>query len=173
MSGPSLTQHFGVQIDELAPLFYGCIGAAIWLVYLFCRKQFAERIVTTNSDYIYQLLPGQLATREEYSKGFMIYFVSVAAMVALLSLLGPENLKSLGITLPTGLTYVTLPLAIALILMGALPNVPGLTTIERRLREYAHERAYIPDAARATAQRLAAADFDFSSYQAELQSSEL
>ena len=82
-------------------------------------------------------------------------------------------MKSLGITLPTGLTYVTLPPAIALILMGALPTVPGLTLIETRLREYAHERAYIPASAHATAQRLAAADFDFNSYQAELLSPEL
>ena len=173
MAAPSLTQHFGVPIDEMSPLFYGCLGAAIWLVYLFCRKQFAERIVTGDNDYIYQLLPRQLATHEEYAKGFMIYFVSIAALVVLLALLGPENMKSLGITLPAGLTYVTLPPAIALILMGALPNVPGLTLIKSRLREYAHARAFIPDSARATAQRLAAADFDFNSYRAELSSPEL
>jgi hypothetical protein len=51
--------------------------------------------------------------------------------------------------------------------VGALPTVPGLTLIEKNLREYAHKRAYIPDAARATADRLAAADFDFTSYQDE------
>jgi hypothetical protein len=59
------------------------------------------------------------------------------------------------------------PLAVAFILIGALPTVPGLTLIEKNLREYAHKRAYIPDAARATADRLAAADFDFTSYQDE------
>jgi hypothetical protein len=42
-----------------------------------------------------------------------------------------------------------------------------LQEVERRLRQYAHERAYIPTAARATAQRLAAAGFDFSSYEAD------
>ena len=88
MPAPSLTQHFGVPIDELSPLFYACLGAAIWLVYLFCRKQFAERIVTGDNDYIYQLLPRQLATHEEYSRGFMIYFVSIATVVVLLALLG-------------------------------------------------------------------------------------
>ena len=67
-----------------------------------------------------------------------------------------------------------MPLAIAFVLMGALPNVPGLMVIETFLRQYAHERAYIPDAARATADRLAAAEFDFTSYQGEaLQSPEM
>jgi hypothetical protein len=51
----------------------------------------------------------------------------------------------------------------ALVLMGALPNVPGLMIVETYMRQYAHERAYIPDAARATAERIATADFDFTS----------
>jgi hypothetical protein len=108
-----------------------------------------------------------LATREEYSRGFLIYFGSMALMVVLLSLLGPKNLESLGVTLPKQIGYVAVPIGIAFVLMGALPNVPGLASIEKLLRKYAHERAYIPDAARATAERLAAADFDFSSYQGE------
>jgi hypothetical protein len=174
MPPPSLPMNIGVPLDELSFLFFGSLGVAIWLVYLSCRPRFAERSVTGSSDYIYQLLPRQLATHEEYSKGFLIYFGSMAAMVVLLALLGPQNLESLGITLPKALSYVTLPPAIALVLMGALPNVPGLMLIEKYLRQYALERAYIPDAARATAQRLAAADFDFTSYQGEeLQSPEM
>lgn len=39
--------------------------------------------------------------------------------------------------------------------------------IETYMRQYAHERAYIPDAARATAERIATADFDFTSYAGE------
>ena len=158
-------------------LFFACLAAGISLVYLFCLKKFAERSVTENSDYIYQLLPKQLATREEYSKGFLIYFGSMAAMVALLALIGQSNqanLSMLGITLTKDASNVILPLAIALILIGALPTVPGLMLVEKYLRDYAHQRAYIPDAARATADRLAAADFDFSYYRGEaLQSPEL
>jgi hypothetical protein len=159
--------NIGVPLDELSFLFFGSLAGAIWLVYLFCQPKFAERSVTESSDYIYQLLPPQLATREEYSKGFLIYFGSMAAMVLLLSLLGAQNLEALGIALPKALSYPALPLAIALVLMGALPNVPGLMLIEKYLRQYAHARAYIPDAARATAQRLATADFDFTSYRGE------
>jgi hypothetical protein len=171
---PTLPQKLGVSLDEMSVLFFASLAVAIWLVYLFCQRKFAERSVTASGDFIYQLLPRQLSTREEYSRGFLIYFVSMAVMVMLLSLLGANNLEQLGIVLPKHLGYVGVPIAIAFMLMGALPNVPGLTRIETHLRQFAHERAYIPDAARATAERLAAADFDFTSYQGEaLQSPEM
>lgn len=171
---PTLPMKLGVPLDEMSALFFAAIGAAIWLVYLFCQRKFAERSFTGSGDFIYQLLPQQLATREEYSKGFLIYFGSMALMVVLLSLLGASNLEQLGIGVPKQLGYVGVPLAIAFVLMGALPNVPGLTLIETVLRQFAHERAYIPDAARATAERLAGADFDFTAYEGDaLQSPEM
>ena len=171
---PELPMKLGVPLDQMSLLFFAAVGTAIWLVYVFCQRKFAERSFTRSGDFIYQLLPQQLATREEYSKGFLIYFGSMAALVVLLSLLGANNLEQLGIAVPKQLGYVGVPLAIAFVLMGALPNVPGLMLIETYLRQFAHERAFIPDAARATAERLAAADFDFSSYEGEaLQSPEM
>jgi len=159
--------QFGVPLDATSLLFFGCLAAAIGLVYLFCRQKFAERLIIENEDYVYQLLPRQLATREEYSRGFLIYFQTMVFTVVLLSLIGPKNLASLGIPLPTEVSYVVVPLFVAFLLVGVMPNVPMLQEIERRLRQYAHERAFIPTAARATAQRLSAADFDFSSYAGE------
>lgn len=171
---PTLPMKLGVPLDEMSLLFFASLAVAIWLVYVFCQRKFAERSVTGSGDFISQLLPRQLATRQEYSHGFLIYFGSMAVMVIFLSLLGANNLELLGIALPKHLGYVGVPFAIALVLMGALPNVPGLMLIETFMRQYAHERAYIPDSARATAERLAAADFDFTSYQGEtLQSSEM
>ena len=127
---PQLPMNIGVPLDQLSILFFLSLAVAIWLVYLFCKQKFSERNVTGSSDYIYQLLPRQLATHEEYSKGFLIYFGSMAAMVLLLALLGPQNLEAVGITLPKALSYLTLPPAIALVLIGAMPNVPGLMLIE-------------------------------------------
>jgi hypothetical protein len=159
---------------QITPLFLACLGVSIWLVYVFCQRKFAERSVTESGDFIYQLLPRQLATRQEYSHGFAIYCGSMVVMVVFLSLLGSSNLKQLGIALPEQVGDAGVPFAITFMLMGALPNVPGLMRIETYLRQFAHERAYIPDAARATAERLAAADFDFTSYQGEvLQSAEM
>ena len=170
----TLPMQFGVSLDKDGLVFFACLTAAIGLVYLFCRQKFGERSITGNGDYAYQLLPRQLATREEYSKGFLIYFGAMALTVLLLSLIGPKNLGALGIPLPEGVGYVVVPLAIAFLLVGVLPTVPGLSGIEQFLRRYAHERAYIPAAALATAERLAAADFDFGSYEGEvLQSPEM
>jgi hypothetical protein len=163
---PTLPMKLGVPLDQTSVLFFASLGLAIWLLYVFCQRKFAERSDTRSGDFIYQMLPRQLATREEYSQGFLIYFGSMATILVLLSLLGANNLEQLGITLPKHLSYIGVPLAIALVLMGALPNVPGLMIVEY-MRQYAHERAYIPDAARATAERIATADFDFTSYQGE------
>jgi hypothetical protein len=165
----STLMQFGVPLDTNSLLFFACLAAAVGLVYLFCRKNFAERLAIDNNDgdYVYQLLPRQLATREEYSKGFLIYFGAMVCTVVLLSLIGPKNLAAIGIPVSNEVSYVAVPLAIAFLLVGIIPNVPMLQQIERRLRQYAHERAYIPAAARATAQRLSAADFDFSAYKGD------
>ena len=171
---PDLHMHIGIPLNELSWLFFVFLGVAIWLVYVFAQQKFAERSETGSRDYIYQLLPRQLATPAEYSNGFLIYFGTMAGIVIVMSLAGPNNLEALGIKMPQGLSFVCVPLVLAFVLIGSLPTVPGLTTLEKLLRQYAHTRAYIPDAARATAQRLAAADFDFSSYQGEvLQSPEM
>ena len=159
--------RFGVPLDENSPLFFLCLAAAIGLVYLFCRKKFEERSTTGNDDFVYQFLPRQLTTPQEYSKGFLIYLGTMAFTVLLFSLIGPNNLHAFGIPVPEGVSTFVIPLAVALFWVGIMPNVPMLQEVERRLRQYAHERAYIPTAARATAERLSAADFDFSSYGGE------
>ncbi len=74
----TLPMQFGVSLDKDGLVFFACLTAAIGLVYLFCRPKFGERSITGNGDYAYQLLPRQLATREEYSKGFLIYFGAMA-----------------------------------------------------------------------------------------------
>ena len=165
--------QFGVPLDENSPLFFGCLIAAIGLVYLFCSQKFGERSVVENKDYVYQLTPRQLATPQEYSKGFLIYLSTMVSTVVILSLIGPKNLHSLGLPVAQDVSYAIVPLAVAFVLTSVLPNVPMLQEIERRLRQYAHERAYIPAAARATADRLSAADFEFSSYAGSLQTADM
>jgi hypothetical protein len=166
IEAPTLPMQFGVPLDDPWSfiLFVACLSAAIGLVYLFCRKKFGEPSSVGTDDYANQLMPRHLATPEEYSKGFLVYFGTMAATVLLLSLIGPKNLGALGIPLSKDLSYVVVPIAVALLLVGVMPTVPVLLEVEKWLRKYAHERAYIPAAARATAQRLAAADFDFAAY---------
>jgi hypothetical protein len=61
---PTLPMKIGVPLDEMSILFFASLGAAIWLVYLFCQRKFAEPSNKGNGEFIYQLLPRQLATRE-------------------------------------------------------------------------------------------------------------
>jgi Protein of unknown function (DUF2384) len=165
----------GIPLDDRGTLltFIACLAAALALVYLFCQKKFAEPSSMGSSDYVDQMMPRYLATKQEYSKGFLMYFGTMAATVLLLSLIGPNNLGVLGIEIPKGIGYAAVPLATALVLVGLMPTVPILLELEKWLRKAAHERAYIPTAARATAQRLAAADFDFMAYRDLLQQPEL
>jgi hypothetical protein len=159
-------QFAGIPLDDLRSLalFIACLAAALGLVYLFCQKKFGEPSSSGSDDLVDQMLPRYLATREEYSKGFLTYFATMAATVLLLSLIGPKDLAALGVPLPKEISSVAIPLAAALLLTGVMPNVPVLLEIEKWVRKYAHERAYIPAAARATAQRMAAAEFDFTAY---------
>ena len=165
----------GIPLDDRWTLltFIACLAAALALVYLFCQKKFAEPSSTGSGDYVDQMMPRYLATKQEYSKGFLMYFGTMAATVLLLSLIGPNNLSVLGIEVPKGIGHAAVPLATALVLVGLMPTVPILLELEKWLRKAAHERAYIPTAARATAQRLAAADFDFTAYRDVLQQPEL
>jgi hypothetical protein len=83
-------------------------------------------------------------------------------VVLVLSLLGPRALSLGGAQTPEfGNVF---PLFVAFVLVGVMPNVPLLQEIERQLRRYWHERAFIPGAARATAEKMAAAEFDFEPY---------
>ena len=146
--------------------FLGCLGLAIVVVFLFSMTKFNEStIAKDDDDLISQLLPRYLATSEQYSRALLIYLGAISASVIALSLLGPRIAAMGGGVLPDAPRE--LPLAIALVMVGVLPNVPFLQELERQLRRFAHERAFIPTAARATAERLATAEFDFSFYRAD------
>ena len=156
--------QLGVPLDERSSIyFFLCLGAAIFIVLLYAMKKFEESTLDANEDkFMAQLLPKYLATREEYSKALVWYIGTLILTVVIFSLLGPRAV-SLGSAETAALGNV-LPLFIALVLVGVLPAVPVLQGIEPRLRRFFHERAFIPAAARATAEKMAAADFDFGLY---------
>lgn len=168
MEKQSSAFQFGVPLDQASIYFFLCLSAAIALVFLFCRKKFDEPSVEKHEDdFAYQLLPRYLATKQEYSRGFLIYFGSMAFTVFMLSLVGPKPLSAFGVDIPPQLGNAAVPLFVALVLVGILPNVPVLQEIEKWIRKYAHERAFIPASARAAAENLSAADFDFDAYDTE------
>lgn len=151
---------FAIPLDTTSVI---CLGLGVVIVALHSMKKFEESTVDKSEDnFISQLLPRYLATREEYSRALMRYMGSMIGILCALSVLGPRLLEVLS---PTLSAYAPVaPLGFALILVGVLPNVPWLQDIEWRVRRFWHERAFIPAGARATADMLRASDFDFSSY---------
>ena len=141
------------------------VAAAI-IVVLYCWPKFDEASVAKNdNDFITQFLPRDLASPKEYSYGLLTYVISMITVLAVLSALGPPVLKLIGLEAPTTAAGAT-PIVVALAMVGLAPNVPVLKELEIALRRFAHRRAFIPTAAKATAERLTAAKFDFTPYRA-------
>jgi hypothetical protein len=138
--------------------------AASTIVVLYCWPKFDESALPKNdNDFITQFLPHDLASPKEYSYGLLTYIISMLTVLAVLSALGPPVLKLIGLEAPTTAAGAT-PIVVALAMVGLAPNVPVLKELEIMIRRFAHRRAFIPSAARATAERLTAAKFDFAQY---------
>ncbi len=138
--------------------------AAAIIVVLYCWPKFDEPSVAKNdNDFITQFLPRDLASPKEYSYGLATYAIAMLTVLAVLSALGPPVLKLIGLEAPTTAAGAT-PIVVALAMVGLAPNIPVLKEIEIAIRRFAHRRAFIPSAAKATAERLTAAKFDFAQY---------
>lgn len=145
--------------------FLAAVVLAVLVVILFSISKFEESTIEKNDDELLsQLLPRYMSTPEEYTRALLAYVTAMSLIVVALSFLGPRVINLGATNMPESPS--ALPLFIALVLVGVLPNVPWLQQIEWRLRRFAHERAFIPKAARASAERLAAAEFDYAAYQA-------
>src|SRR5215216_3359318 len=146
--------------------FFLCLALALFVVFIFGMKKFGESTVErSEDDFITQLLPKYLATPDEYSRALMFYLATLSVLVGVISLLGPR-VVGMG-SAPVPEIAGSLPLFVALVFVGVLPNVPWLQQLEHLLRRFAHERAFIPTASRATADMLAAAEFNFALYDSE------
>lgn len=144
------------------------IGALV--VALASLQKFNEQTTArTEDDLMRLLLPKDLTTHEEYSRAFLFYYLAPMLFLLLgIALLGPGMLKLGNVDLPKeGWGAGVWPVASSLMLAG-LVNVVWIKDLELLLRRFAHDRAYIPERARATAERLRIADFDFSSYRKSL-----
>jgi len=138
-----------------------CLVLGILIVVFLSMRKFDEPTVGMETDLTAQLLPRYLATREQYSRALIFYIASLVGILCLLSAIGPRFLD----LAPTLAPFKPVaPIGFALLLVGALSNLPWLQDVEWRVRLFWHERAYIPGAARAIADTLRASNFEFSSY---------
>jgi hypothetical protein len=159
----NLDPDFGLLLHD--PTTMVCVALGFVIVALYSMKKFEEATVENGEDdFIAALLPKYLATRREYSRALIWYISSMVGIFCAMSAIGPRLLDALPIVAPF---KQVAPLGFALLLVGVLPNVPWLQDIEWHVRRFWHERAYIPAAARATADTLRASNFDFSAYKSD------
>jgi len=136
---------------------------AVLIILIFAARRFDEATMTPDPrDPTTQLLPRFLANRRQYVNGRLLYVGGLITVLVCFSALGPRAL-AIGQDEVPDAPY-TLPLVVALVIVGVLPNFPVVQQVELALRRFAHERAFIPQSARAIAERIAAATFDFSQY---------
>ncbi|GLH79184.1 hypothetical protein SSBR45G_40930 [Bradyrhizobium sp. SSBR45G] len=136
------------------------------VVFLFAMNEFGATPIEGLNIPIAKFPTRILATRDEYARAMIVYITAMMVTLVALSVLGPAALKIGGVSLPPALTPAA-PLVIALILVGAIRRVSYLQQIERNLRQFARERAYIPAATLAIADKMAAAEFDFTAYRSD------
>jgi hypothetical protein len=152
---------FGLSLPMDAPTLVP-VALGIVIVAFLSMKKFEEpTIEKVEGDFIAQLLPRYLATREQYSRAQIWYILTMVGILCLLTAVGPRLLDASPDLAPF---KPVAPVGFALLLVGALSKFPWLEDIEWRVRLFWHERAYIPAAARAIADTLRASNFDFSAY---------
>jgi uncharacterized protein (DUF2384 family) len=149
----------------LTPTGLACLALGLVVLALHSHAKFAETTIRPASgDYIAQFLPRYLATREEYARALIGYLASMGLILVVMSIIGRPLLEVLTDKELAAKYAPVAPLGFALLLIGVLPNIPWLQNLEWLLRSFWHERAYIPQAARAAADTLRACAFDFSGY---------
>jgi len=80
---------FGLPLP-LDPTTFVCLALGIGIVSLFSLTKFGESTVKAEEDdFIAQLLPRYLATREEYSRALLGYMVSMVGILCAMSAIGP------------------------------------------------------------------------------------
>jgi hypothetical protein len=165
-NGAGFAFKFGDVTYSYDLAFLASVALAVLVVFLFSLKKFEEPTVEKNDDdFITQLLPKFLARPEEYSHAHMLYTTAMAGIVVVLSFLGPRVVGIGAENIPEAPS--ALPMFIALVIVGMLPNVPWLQQLEFQLRRFAHQRAFIPKAARAVSDKLSSAEFDFGLYRSD------
>ena len=160
-TAPNLSP-FGLDPNGLLYFSISLLAGVAVLVVLQWRRFDEPTAPKISRDYVTQFLPRDLASPREYSLGLLVYLAAMLGLMVLLSVLGPPAAKIIGVQSPPAGIF---PLFVALAIVGLLPNIPVFKEFEFSIRKLAHRRAFIPDAARATAERLTTANFDFSRYQ--------
>src|SRR5262245_38306635 len=107
--------------------FAFCLLLGALVLFFFSSEKFGQStLVIDENDLLTRLLPRYLATQRTYSRAFALYVFLMLCLLVSISVLGP---KALGFKAAEA-APATLPLLAALVLVGLMPKVPMLQTIE-------------------------------------------
>ncbi|MGT2503925.1 hypothetical protein ACVOMS_30160 [Bradyrhizobium guangxiense] len=128
------TFQFGVPLDDNSFYYFLALAAGALIVFLFSYNKFGETPVD-DDDLVVQFPTKFLATREEYARAMIVYMTTMMVALAIFSLLGPSALTLMGGSVPTFATHA-LPLFVALVLVGVIPNFPFLREARAQLAPF-------------------------------------
>jgi hypothetical protein len=148
----------GILIETFATTLIGLL-----VVIVFGIQKFNEPTFEKNEDQPEtQLPPHFLARPRQYVNALFFYLGSLSLLFVICAAVGSQGFGDL-----LGATPIkpgAFPLAMALIIVGFIPNVRWIQQIELFFRRAAHNRAFIPEGAQSMERRLRRAEFDFSKY---------
>jgi len=148
----------GIPTESLATTFIGLL-----VVIVFGIQKFNEPTFEASEDQPETLLPPRfLALPRQYVNALFFYLGSLSLLFVLCSVAGSKGFGDYLSNTP--IKSEAFPLAMALIIVGFIPNVKWIQQIELFFRRTAHRRAFIPEGARSMQARLRGAKFDFSKY---------
>jgi hypothetical protein len=148
---------------ELTTQTFATILIGLLVVLVFGVQKFNEPTFQASEDQPETLFaPRFLALPRQYVNALLFYLGSLSLLYVVCSAAGTKGFaEALN---GTPLKPESFPLAIALIIVGIVPNVKWIQQVELFFRRAAHRRAFIPEGAQLMHTRLRGAKFDFSKY---------
>jgi hypothetical protein len=148
----------GIFSETFAATMIGLV-----VVIVFGIQKFNEPTFATSEEQPETLLPPRfLALPRQYVNALLFYLGSLCLLFVLCSLAGSKGFGDFLAVTP--IKPEAFPLAMALVIVGFIPNVKWIQQIELFFRRTAHRRAFIPDGARSMQARLRGAKFNFAKF---------
>ena len=148
----------GIPSESFATTLIGLL-----VVIVFGIQKFNEPTFAASEDQPETLLPPRfLALPRQYVNALLFYLGSLCLLFVLCSMAGSKGFGDLLSATPV--KPEAFPLAMALIIVGFIPNVKWIQQIELFFRRTAHRRAFIPEGARSMQARLRGARFNFAKF---------
>jgi hypothetical protein len=149
--------------DMITPGMIATTSLGLLVIIIFGVQKFNEPTFQASEEQPETLFaPRFLALPRQYVNALLFYLGCLTAFFLVGSATGAKGFA--GILTDSAIKPESFPLALALIIVGVIPNLKWVQNVELFFRRVAHRRAFIPEGARLMQTRLRGANFDFSKY---------